>query len=516
MNQSITGAVKAVGPYAIRGRGIVYGGTDLTGDRFTKQTDLGETRSFIGMPVYYDHALGNIRSQIGTVKAWERTDDGIDVDIEIDRRKSYVAEVMELAKRGMLGLSTGALSHLVVREDGELKRWIVGEISLTPTPAEPRTNTEVKAEKDAARAAAASMGPDDISTQSIPGGSVKDQIKQALIEIAGEPVRGGVIDAVSAGRAPATKNLTTNGSSNEPVEALKHFIRTGDHIAAKAVLVEGTNNYGGYLVPKDLYDTIIGRRDQLSIVGKFPVMRITTSRRQVDVPAQDAKADFAIVAESGSANQSEPDFANTKTVTVYRHNMLMKVSNELLADQAANLDAFLQEEIARAYARNLNNYIIAGTGSSQPYGVLARATQSVTLATATTITAANVISIAHAIPGWYRQTGENGWVMQNSTLAAIRSLQGNFFSFGPTPGATGEDLYGSYALVSDKIDAMATTKKSVIYGNWRYYAFVENQQMEIARNPYLYMANNQTGIFVDVRWGGDVSQPEAFAYGVNP
>ena len=72
-------SVKMVGQYTIRGRGIVYGGRDLQGDTFTAETDLGETRSLVGLPVYYDHALGSLRGQIGTVKAWIPDDDGIDV-----------------------------------------------------------------------------------------------------------------------------------------------------------------------------------------------------------------------------------------------------------------------------------------------------------------------------------------------------------------------------------------------------------------------------------------------------
>ena len=63
-------AIKAVAPYTLSGVGVVYGGEDLTGDRFSKDTDFGGSRPFVGMPVYYDHALGGIKSQIGTVKVW--------------------------------------------------------------------------------------------------------------------------------------------------------------------------------------------------------------------------------------------------------------------------------------------------------------------------------------------------------------------------------------------------------------------------------------------------------------
>ena len=70
--------------------------------------------------------------------------------------------------------------------------------------------------------------------------------------------------------------------------------------------------------------------------------------------------------------------------------------------------------------------------------------------------------------------------------------------------------------LSDKIAAMAADAKSIIFGNTSYYCFVENGSLEVSRNPYLYQANYQTAIFVNYRFGGDVTQPEAFVYGVHP
>ena len=137
--KALGGAVKRVDDTTLKGIGVYYGGKDLYDDTFTPTTDFGEGRSFIGMPVYYDHTLSSVKSQVGTVKAWEATDDGLLFEIELDKHKTYVADILRLADKGALGFSTGALAHTVVRDAGELKRWIIGEISLTPSPAEPRT-----------------------------------------------------------------------------------------------------------------------------------------------------------------------------------------------------------------------------------------------------------------------------------------------------------------------------------------------------------------------------------------
>lgn len=135
-------AVKVLDSYRVKGAGVVFGGKDLIGDTFDRTTDYGEARSFVGMPVYYDHAMGGVKSQIGEVKAYEFADDSLIFEVEIDRRKKYAETVMQLANQQALGMSTGAVAHLVHSEKGVMKRWVIGEVSLTPIPAEPRTNAD--------------------------------------------------------------------------------------------------------------------------------------------------------------------------------------------------------------------------------------------------------------------------------------------------------------------------------------------------------------------------------------
>lgn len=513
--------------YILKGKGIVFGGRDVVGDYFTADTDFGPLENKINMPVFYDHSLNGIKSSIGTLKAWIPTDDGIEVEIELDKRHKYIDKIMQLVKKGALGLSTGALSHLVIRDNGELKRWIVGEISLTATPAEPRTFIEAKSIKAAMCYAVVKQIDSEILTQSNTMENVmsneltaltRDEVKSIMKEVleasqqVGTVAQGGGIVA-----APATKSVTTRGFSNEPIEAFWHFIKTGDHVAAKATLVEGTNNYGGYLVPKDFYDRIIARRNELSIIGQVPVMKITTSKRQIDIPAVSAQSSSAVVAEAGSANFSEPDFANTKVVTVYKNNISMKMSNELLNDQAANLDQFISEHIAARFALAINDQVLTGSGSSEAYGVLARATQFETAASATTLDASDIMNLQHAIPAQYAiPSTETAFAMKNSTLGYIRGLTGNWFSFQATPQGNGMDISNHPVVISDSMAAIGTGNKSVIYGNFMYYCFVENGSIEISRNPYLYQENGITAIFADYRFGGDVIQPEAFAYLVHP
>ena len=527
--KSYGGGVKAVGDYVLRGRGIVYGGKDLTGDRFTKDTDLGTTRSPIGMPVFYDHAMSSIRGQIGTVKAWTPTDDGIDVEIELDKRLSYIDDVMKLVRMGALGLSTGSMSHLVVRKGGELKRWTVGEISLTPTPAEPRTLTEVKAtQDDAVRNATATLSPSDKTQSSNKGTttmSLKDEIKQALVEIAGEPVAGGTL----AAPAPTVKSIALDNdtdpfASRDYERAYKAYVRGAADDSALNVLSnakshafktlnEGTNNDGGFTVPTTINREIIARRDDMSLLGAFAFTRITTESWKHIMPAQSTKATAGIVTEGTTATASEPNFANSKTIQLYKDTLEFAVTDELLADSSSNLEQFMQVEIARAMAVSSNSYIILGTGSGQPYGLNARVTNSVALS-ASAITNAQVISVSTAVNGSYLQNGQTGWIMKNATWGALRTLDLTNYNRITAIEAGIRYAEGWRVALSESVAAIGTGNKSLWFGNFNYYAFCERTSgVQIDR--WRDVRKGLTYIVASWRYGGDVTQPEAFAVGTH-
>jgi HK97 family phage major capsid protein len=529
--KSYGGGVKAVGDYVLRGRGIVYGGKDLTGDRFTKDTDLGTTRSPIGMPVFYDHAMSSIRGQIGTVKAWTPTDDGIDVEIELDKRLSYIDDVMKLVRMGALGLSTGSMSHLVVRKGGELKRWTVGEISLTPTPAEPRTLTEVKAtQNDDTRTAVTTLSPSDntpsaSSTKGTTTMSLKDEIKQALVEIAGEPVAGGTL----AVPAPTVKSIALDNdtdpfASRDYERAYKAYVRGAADDSALNVLSnakshafktlnEGTNNDGGFTVPTTINREIIARRDDMSLLGAFAFTRVTTESWKHIMPAQSTKATAGIVAEGVTATASEPNFANSKTIQLYKDTLEFAVTDELLADSSSNLEQFMQVEIARAMAVSSNSYIILGTGSGQPYGLNARVTNSVALS-ASAITNAQVISVSTAVNGSYLQNGQTGWIMKNATWGALRTLDLTNYNRITAIEAGIRYAEGWRVALSESVAAIGTGNKSLWFGNFNYYAFCERTSgVQIDR--WRDVRKGLTYIVASWRYGGDVTQPEAFAVGTH-
>jgi len=561
--------------FVIAGYGVVYGGVDLEGDTFKADTDY--MLDTVPEPiVLYDHAQ-EIKSVLGRVTKISAKEAGLWMEAQISRAKDYAEQVLELVKNGKLGYSTGSVAHLVERLEGNIKRWPVYELSLTPTPAEPRTlgveylkglGVVIPAAADAdaptegatleghrPESAAGSDADADANavTKSNTGDKIMSDEKQAAKEVAAEAQpkaptvdmdalkaemnlaaqdavknaweaeaaeRGGILT-----EAPAVKKETKLGGDHDGGEAFMHWVKTGSSnyytkSNLKAALQEGTATEGGVLVPQGLHETIIAKRDDLSVARAAGAMVIQTMVDSVQVPSENATGGFALTAEEGAANQSEPTFTSN-AIQVYKFTNLTKVSDELLADEKTNLEGFLGDMWARSAANVENEYFLKGTGSSQPKGVLVGGTAALTLDSATTIASSEIPELFFLLPGAYANEGDAvAWATNQSTLGVIRGLTGDNFMFMPTPMGSGsrgpsQSLYGAPMYTSSQILAMASGRSVIVIGNWKYYGIVERNEIVISRNPYLYQGNGQVGFFVNIRFGGDVLQAEAFQYAQN-
>jgi phage head maturation protease len=137
----------------IKGYAVVFDSVDLQNEYFTKSTFLGveENSKTILM---YNHGLDETlkRVPIGITTKYAIDDYGLSFeaeiksinpnlwkDLQIEDNQKYLDAIKDLVKSGKLGVSSGAVGHSVIKSNNEIKQWLIGELSLTPTPAEPKT-----------------------------------------------------------------------------------------------------------------------------------------------------------------------------------------------------------------------------------------------------------------------------------------------------------------------------------------------------------------------------------------
>ena len=192
-------AIKADDNGLVRGYLVRFGGADLEGDYFTKNTDFGRPMApgvRVPMNLYYHHGqdktVGKSRIGLGFITM---DDKGLWYESQVGMADQYQKMIQELAKSGKLGYSSGATGHMVERKkmsDGryEITRWPIGEASLTPTPAEPMNM--VKSLKDMYGDMEDDGMEEELMIPVAPGEDVATFVERVYGDLAAEMVHEGI------------------------------------------------------------------------------------------------------------------------------------------------------------------------------------------------------------------------------------------------------------------------------------------------------------------------------------
>jgi hypothetical protein len=114
-------------------------------DFFTKSTDFW-LKQWDRRPMLYHHAMDEGTKDAPVIGEWVKAwadDAGVWLQGQLDAAHKYHAAIKELARRGLLRVSTDSAPHLVRRArqpngTHEVKTWPILAASLTVSPAEPR------------------------------------------------------------------------------------------------------------------------------------------------------------------------------------------------------------------------------------------------------------------------------------------------------------------------------------------------------------------------------------------
>ncbi len=561
--------VKALGDGKVGGYLIRYStdtAPDLEGDYFTKDTDFGNHDE---APVYYQHGLddkvGKRKIGMGKIKP---DDIGQWIEAQLNLRDEYEKYIYQLAEQGKLGWSSGTASHLVEREQkGKaywIKAWPLGlDASLTPTPAEPRNSAipikslplEVEAEGTESAAETASVKSNDLETP-VTGQGESSMEQEELIKLLDErdAVKAKAAEeqakreaelkaAEEAGFKKAMEELKkvnrggyayhkvsggqakSEGDDNEEIKTFLHWIRTGDEIPYKAAMQEGNDAEGGYYVPIEYANRIIAKRNELSVPAQIGVSRFNTGSDRFNIPVEGTAATkFVVSNEEAAYDENEPTAGNAP-VTIHKLTKLIKISEELEEDAISDFGGYLAGVWGRAMAAADNYYQVAtGTGGGEPMSMVEGGALLATSAAPTAITAAEFLTALFAYPDQYADGAV--LIMKRDVLGYLRGLlvatpyaflpqnsneigSGNAKSHGSIMGFP---VYCTAALTGLTTAAPVALKKHILLVNPAFYGVVERSGLSVSRNPYLYQANGQIGLFAKYRQGAAVLQSEAVTY----
>jgi len=236
--------------------------------------------------------------------------------------------------------------------------------------------------------------------------------------------------------------------------------------------IVGTDSLGGYLVPEDFSNILDVASKFTGVVEQVSQVINTNSGSLLPYPTvDDTSVSGAILSEATAPAVSDMTFSAVNLNAYNYSSGIVKVSRQLLQDGAFNLDAFLVDALGGRIARGTNASFTTGTGSSQPKGVVVGSAAGKTAASATAITAAELLDLMYSVDPSYRNAAGAGFMMKDSTLAAVRKLglgsANDFPIFVPAMNPGEKDmLYGKPIHINNDMAAIATTNKTVLFGDF--------------------------------------------------
>lgn len=182
---------------------------------------------------------------------------------------------------------------------------------------------------------------------------------------------------------------------------------------------------------------------------------------------------------------------------------------ELMQDSAINIDGLVANGLGERLGRIINTHLTTGNGSTQPNGVVTASTLGKTAASATALTAGELVDLIHSVDRAYRVGPKSGFMLNDLTLAAIKKLTIGTADASPlwTPSMReGEPdrIWGFPYWVNNDMATIATTAKTVLFGDFSKYLVRKVAGMRMLRMVERYGDYDQIGFVAFMRVDGDL------------
>jgi HK97 family phage major capsid protein len=134
------------------------------------------------------------------------------------------------------------------------------------------------------------------------------------------------------------------------------------------VLSKATSG-GGYLVPTDVAEMVIAAARAASAVAQVATEIVTEAGETLGMPLDGTHGTAAWTAESGSYTPSDRTITQ-QNLGAFKAATKLIVSEELSADEAVSLDAYLASELRVRLGALQETAFVAGDGSGKPLGIV--------------------------------------------------------------------------------------------------------------------------------------------------
>ena len=269
------------------------------------------------------------------------------------------------------------------------------------------------------------------------------------------------------------------------------------------VLSEGVDADGGYLVPIEYDRRLIDVLDEENIMRGLATKITTSGQHKINIAA--TKPAAAWIEEGGALTFGDATFDQT-FLDAFKLHVAIKVTEELLYDNAFNLENYIITQFGKALANAEEDAFLNGNGVGKPVGIFdsAKGGQVVNTLTAA-IKSDDMLDLVYGLKRPYRKNAS--FIMNDATLAQLRKLKDNngAYIWQPSYQAGEPDRILGYAV---RTSAYAPTD-AIAFGDYSYYNIGDRGSRSFKQLNELFAGNGMIGFVAKERVDGKLILPEA-------
>ena len=309
--------------------------------------------------------------------------------------------------------------------------------------------------------------------------------------ITGKPYVTGMNQDEKKGRA-----------SDEYKKAMLTAMRTNFRQVSN-VLQEGVDADGGYLVPVEYDRRLIDVLDQENIMRGLATKITTSGEHKINIAA--TKPAAAWIEEGGALTFGDATFDQT-FLDAFKLHVAIKVTEELLYDNAFNLENYIITQFGKALANAEEDAFLNGDGTGKPTGIFdANKGGHIVNTLTAAIKADDVLDLVYGLKRPYRKNAS--FIMNDATLAQIRKLKDNngAYIWQPSYQAGEPDRILGYTV---NTSAYAPAD-AIAFGDYSYYNIGDRGSRSFKQLNELFAGNGMIGYVAKERVDGKLVLPEA-------
>lgn len=248
--------------------------------------------------------------------------------------------------------------------------------------------------------------------------------------------------------------------------------RAGDVLNAAGV---GTGAAGGYTVAPEFRDKLVETQKWYGPMLQEAEVIYTDTGANLQWPTNDDTGNVgAILAENTQVTEQDVIFGTAALDAYMYTSKQVRVSYQLLQDNAFDINTWLPKKLGQRLGRILNQHFTTGTGTNQPDGIVTSATVGVTgtgsFATTGGISFDNIIDLLESMDPAYGEGDGLKFMGHQSVRKALRKLkdgQGRYLWEPSVQAGVPNQVQGYAFVLNNDMPALAAGSKSLLFGNIR-------------------------------------------------